>query len=31
MHTECLKYKMQIASIQKYTGVSTVDCNMVNC
>jgi len=22
---------MQIASIEKYTGVLTVDCNMVNC
>ena len=22
---------MQIASIEKYTGVSTVDCNMVSC
>jgi hypothetical protein len=22
---------MQIASIEKYTGVSAVDCNMVSC
>lgn len=26
-----VKYKMQIASIEKYAGVSTVDCNMVSC
>lgn len=25
-----VKYKMQIASTEKYTGVSAVDCNMVS-